>query len=186
MPSVSVGERMLIRDPRKGNNGTEPETKPVKPCDTRGRIVPWTCSMRMGGAALFFGTCGSLFPDSFDKCFDYDLCVRVPNPHRAPSERPLSRCTHAYAMGRDCASRLLAHFEAPNKVWTDAVDRWMNLYLNSCTVLWTINSLASQSTDEAIRTHVCTSDAVIYPPPNRSNAGLSHTCKRVNESAVEA
>ena len=100
------------------------------------------------GTAFFFGTCLNLTPDLHDNCRVYgdgpDVCIRVAAPRLPSYARPLSRCSHAYGIQRECAKALLDQLNKTALV-DSPVDRWLNVALRRCLVLWTRASLAAQS-----------------------------------------
>jgi len=117
---------------------------------------PW---MNRDGSALFFGSCSNLYPDNRDLCVvnpaepDPHACsvsLRVPaDPKLHPYFRPLSRCTHAYALQRECAQMLMRSVHQAGAI-TMPVDRWLNLKLRRCTVLFTRDSWANQSVEHGV------------------------------------
>lgn len=111
----------------------------------RGSCTPRPCPAGAPlGTAFFFGTCLNLMPDLHDNCRVYedgrDVCVRVAAPRLPSYARPLSRCSHAYGIQRECARALLDQFHKTARVTSP-----VNVALRRCLVLWTRASLAEQS-----------------------------------------
>ena len=158
---------LLIKDPRKGNltqqlikgNSTQqlikrnltqqPRLSSYKKCKDQEPRPVKECTWPVHPSAIFFGTCLNIAPDLFDKCIGCGACIRVPGYHKHPGARPLSRCTHAYAIEHGCAKVLLDSFAGGSSRGFTAIDRWLNYALRNCTVLWTRVSLASQASMSA-------------------------------------
>ena len=137
------GSTLVINDPR-ANQTAGTSVSAAKACNPKAGPER-TCTWPAGPIALFFGTCLGLFPDTHDKCLaEGGACIRLPNYHQQPAARPLSRCTHAYAIQRECAALLLDKFATGGVVF-QSIDRWLNMALRVCMVVWTTKSLASQA-----------------------------------------
>jgi len=112
-------------------------------------ILPGLLDRFSGGKrALFFGTCRNLSSDATrDECLG-DLCVRSP-PATQGTLYAMTRCSHAYAVGRECAQALIMRLRQSSP--RHAIDRWLNreLVLADCTVIWTRESYADQASHAA-------------------------------------